>query len=199
MIFETTRDYMVIVPLMISNLVSFYISKRLQPFPIYSALAFQDGIHLPSSETPHEGSQYTVSQAMHPATEVLSANMTVSEAGQKARSSEFRTWPVISDRGVVGVINSSILEKTVREGPGDKRLDELFDERSFPHVHPDHSLYWALERMGAAKLDLLPVVDRSDINKMEGIVTLKDLLRTYGLGPDDLEQRNEVDPGVGPE
>src|SRR5258707_11178970 len=35
MIFETTRDYAVIVPLMISNLVSFFISSRLQPQPIY--------------------------------------------------------------------------------------------------------------------------------------------------------------------
>ena len=43
MIFETTRDYTVIVPLMISNLVSFFISSRLQPQPIYTALAFQDG------------------------------------------------------------------------------------------------------------------------------------------------------------
>jgi CIC family chloride channel protein len=198
MIFETTRDYMVIVPLMISNLVSFYISKRLQPYPIYAALSFQDGIHLPSSETPRQGSQYTVSQAMRPAMETLLSCLTVSEAYQKAHSSKFRTWPVISDRGVVGVINSSILERAVAEGPDGKRLNELFDERSFPHVHPDHSLYWALERMGAAKLDLLPVVDRSDMNKMEGIVTLKGLLRTYGLGPDDLGKRNEVDPGAWP-
>ena len=31
MIFETTHDYAVIVPLMISNMVSFFISSRLQP------------------------------------------------------------------------------------------------------------------------------------------------------------------------
>src|SRR6476660_2020723 len=48
MIFEVTRDYSIIVPLMISNLVSFYISYRLQPKPIYEALAHQAGIHLPS-------------------------------------------------------------------------------------------------------------------------------------------------------
>ena len=51
MILETTRDYTVIVPLMISNLVSFFISSRLQREPIYTALAFQDGIHLPTAET----------------------------------------------------------------------------------------------------------------------------------------------------
>src|SRR6202521_5670549 len=51
MIFETTRDYAVIVPLMISNLVSFFISSRFQPQPIYEVLAYQDGIHLPTAET----------------------------------------------------------------------------------------------------------------------------------------------------
>src|SRR5277367_4986969 len=42
MIFEITRDYAVIVPLMISNLVSFFISSRLQKQPIYECLARQD-------------------------------------------------------------------------------------------------------------------------------------------------------------
>ena len=40
-----------IVPLMISNLVSFFISSRLQREPIYEVLAYQDGIHLPSAAT----------------------------------------------------------------------------------------------------------------------------------------------------
>jgi CIC family chloride channel protein len=48
MIFEMTRDYSIIVPLMISNLMSFYISYKLQEEPIYEALAHQDGLHLPS-------------------------------------------------------------------------------------------------------------------------------------------------------
>src|SRR5215471_6818856 len=39
MIFEMTQDYAVIVPLMISNLVSLFISSRLQKQPIYEALA----------------------------------------------------------------------------------------------------------------------------------------------------------------
>jgi len=39
MIFEITRDYAVIVPLMISNLVSFFIASRLQKPPIYESLA----------------------------------------------------------------------------------------------------------------------------------------------------------------
>src|SRR5262249_35556458 len=48
MIFEITRDYSIIVPLMIANLMSYYISSRLQEEPIYEALQHQDGVHLPS-------------------------------------------------------------------------------------------------------------------------------------------------------
>src|SRR6267142_907187 len=64
MIFEITRDYAVIVPLMISSLVSFFISARFQKQPIYEVLAHQDGIHLPTAETRQQGGQRTVYQAM---------------------------------------------------------------------------------------------------------------------------------------
>src|SRR6266581_2336020 len=92
MIFETTRDYAVIVPLMISNLVSFFISSRLQPKPIYDELALQDGIHLPTAETRHEGRQRQVRSAMREATETSNAEWTVREALAKAEGSELRAW-----------------------------------------------------------------------------------------------------------
>ena len=43
MIFEITRDYSIIVPLMIANMISYFISSRLQKEPIYEALMHQDG------------------------------------------------------------------------------------------------------------------------------------------------------------
>ena len=54
MIFEMTRDYAIIVPLMISNLISFFISRQLQPEPIYEALALQEGVYLPTGESREE-------------------------------------------------------------------------------------------------------------------------------------------------
>src|SRR5215469_8415521 len=66
MIFEMTRDYTIIVPLMISNLVSFYISYKLQRTPIYEALAQQLGIHLPSITTRQDVAHFRVSVAMRP-------------------------------------------------------------------------------------------------------------------------------------
>ncbi len=154
MIFEITRDYAVIVPLMISNLVSFFISSRLQRQPIYEVLAHQDGIHLPSAETRQQQGQRRVIQAMRTATEILATQMTVGEALEKTQSSQFRSWPVVDGRGVVGIVSRS-------------------------------SLQLALERLGAAQLDSLPVVSRADVHKLEGIVTLRDVLDSYGVGPQE--------------
>ena len=105
MIFETTRDYTVIVPLMISNLVSFFISSRFQPVPIYTALAFQDGIHLPTAETRRRRDQHRVIHAMHSTVEVLPAQATVWEALERTGSSALRAWPVTDQRGVIGVVS----------------------------------------------------------------------------------------------
>ncbi len=52
MIFEITQDYQIIVPLMVANMLSFAISRRYQPVPVYHALLEQDGIHLPGTGAP---------------------------------------------------------------------------------------------------------------------------------------------------
>jgi CIC family chloride channel protein len=182
MIFEITRDYAVIVPLMISNLVSLFIATRLQKQPIYEALARQDGIHLPTAETRQQEGHRQVILAMRPAKEILSADMTAQEALEKIRSSESTAWPVSDNQGVVGVLSLGKLQQAATAGPVTKRLKELMDGGDFPHLHADHPLSLALERMGAFQVNALPVVSRANIHKLEGIVTLKDILALYGVG-----------------
>jgi CIC family chloride channel protein len=187
MIFEITRDYAVIVPLMISNLVSFFISARFQKQPIYEVLAHQDGIHLPTAETRQQGVQRQVVHAMCEVTEVLSAEMTVQEALEKSRSSKLRAWPICEERGVIGVISLQKLKRLNNDGLGSSRLSEFAVADNFPHVHSDHPLHLALDRMGASQLDLLPVVSRANVHHLEGVVPLRDVLALYGVGPKQSE------------
>jgi CIC family chloride channel protein len=117
---------------------------------------------------------------MRTAGQLLPAETTVREALDRVRSSEFQTWLVTDRRGVVGVINLSWLEREMAEG-ADKKLGELVDALAFPHVHPDQGLDLALERMGTNQIEILPVVNRADMHKLEGIVTLRDVLDAYGV------------------
>ncbi len=182
MIFETTRDYAIIVPLMISNLVSFFISSKLQRQPIYEVLAHQDGIHLPGAESRSVEGQRRVISAMRPATEILEADMTVQDAMEAVRASAFHSWPVVDNSGIVGVISLSVLQNAWGDNGGGRRLKEFVDARGFPHLHVDHPLSVALERMGTTHLDALPVVSRADVHKLEGVVTLQEVLSFYGFG-----------------
>jgi len=180
MIFEMTQDYAVIVPLMIANLVSLFIASRLQHEPIYEALAVQDGIHLPTAKTRQRHGERQVIRVMQTASQLLPAEITVREALERVRSSGVRTWLVMDRRGVVGVINLARLERELAEG-ADKKLGELTDALVFPHVHPDQTLDLALERMGANQIELLPVVNRAEMHKLEGMITLRDVLDAYGV------------------
>jgi chloride channel protein, CIC family len=164
MIFETTHDYSIIVPLMISNLVSFFISSRFQPEPIYEVLAHQDGLHLPGAESRSVEGQRRVIRAMRPATEVLDSALTVQDAMQKVHTSAFHSWPVSDPSGVIGMLSMTTLQKALAESGANRTLKEFVDSREFPHLH------------------VLPVVSRADIHKLEGVVTLQEVLSFYGFG-----------------
>jgi len=182
MIFEITRDYAVIVPLMISNLVSYFIASRIQEEPIYELLAEQDGIHLPRVETHRRSRQRQVRQVMRPASEILEAGEPLAEALERIRESPEQTW-LVSDRGaVVGLLTRAQLERASVETGAAKQVGDLVPPGEFPHLHADHSLDLALDRMGAIHVDLLPVVSRANIHELVGVVRLADVLEAYGLG-----------------
>jgi CIC family chloride channel protein len=179
MIFEMTQDYAVIVPLMIANMISLFIASKLQHEPIYEALAVQDGIHLPAGPRQRDG-QHSVANVMQRANQLLPAETTVQQALERAKSSKIQTWLITDQQGVVGVINLPRLEQEIDEG-AQKQLGDLIDSLTFPHVHSDQGLDLALERMGTNQIEILPVVSRADVHKLEGIVTLRDILTAYGV------------------
>ncbi len=178
MIFEMTRDYSIIVPLMISNLISFFISRQLQPEPIYEALALQEGVYLPTAESRETLTGRPLSEIMSADAPLISADSSIETAknflaGQKTqcvargrRQNRSRHHHKACDRG------RRLLDSLVRD---------LIKPDTYPYVHPDHPLGFALERMRNAKVDVLPVVSRANIRELCGIISQKQILREYGV------------------
>jgi chloride channel protein, CIC family len=125
-----------------------------------------------------------VLRVLRPAIESLPADITVQDALQRVRASESRTWVMTNQRGVVGLISLSTLERAAADDET-KNLNAIVDAQVFPHVHSDQGLDLALDRMGSNHVDILPVVSRADVHKVEGIVTLRDVLDSYGVSPTD--------------
>ena len=181
MIFEMTRDYAVIVPLMIANLASLFISSRLQRQPIYEALAHQDGIHLPSFHSKSYAETNTVAHIMQSASETLGARAKIQDAADQINVSMLRSSLVLDEGAIIGILSRAEILDALGAGKGEQEVRSLIADLDFPHLHKDHPLHFALERMSRAHLDTLPVVSRNDVHRLEGIVTLQDVLAAYGI------------------
>jgi CBS domain-containing protein len=87
------------------------------------------------------------------------------------------------------MVSRTELEQVVAAGRSSQPLAVLLKERAaedghtkaVPHLHPDHNLTLALERLGILKLDVLPVVSRDNARELLGVVTLSDILKSYGV------------------
>jgi CIC family chloride channel protein len=182
MIFEMTRDYTIIVPLMISNLISFFISRMLQPEPIYEALALQEGVYLPTAESREELYGARVHELMSPLSEttaLLPADEDIGAALHFLDARRCNSWPSGTGNIVLGLIGRHELE-TPR--PGAKTLRDVVDpDAKYPYVHADHPVSYALERMREAGVDEIPVVSRASIREAFGVIGLKEILEAYGV------------------
>lgn len=183
MIFEITRDYSIIVPVMIANLLSYFISQRLQREPVYEALLHQDRIELPPSRIQSNGP--IVEQVLRSSPRTFGTRDRVRDclAAVEGESGGARqAWPVLDGQRLFGMVTRGRLERAVREGDGGRSLGDIapppkepLSADVFPHVHADQTVEIVLQRMGQANMDVLPVVSRSDVREILGVVALLDL------------------------
>lgn len=66
MVFEVSASYVIILPVMIANMVSYFLSRQLQPVPFFTMLARQEGVDLPSGEEKRAQPALLVEDAMRP-------------------------------------------------------------------------------------------------------------------------------------
>ena len=190
MIFEVTRDYTIIVPLMIANLLSYFISSRLQEEPIYEALLHQDGIHLPSGAGARaKETVLRVSDGLRPGGEPLPVALTLSEARDRG-DPRHKAWPVTDDIGLRGMVSAQRLDQAIASGQGGELLGQLIPDPgpaegltqdSYPHLHADQSLDIALRKLAETGWDALPVVSRDNVREWKGTISVNEILAAYGI------------------
>jgi CIC family chloride channel protein len=175
MIFEITQDYQILVPLMVANLLSFAISRRFQPVPVYHALLQQDGIHLASPAATGPRSARTARQAMTSNVSVMSDDLTIRDAWQWAQTHDHAIYLVGAPSRLVGAVTRSDLEEFHATDMATESIRTITRE-SFVHAHPDHTMDVVIERLEESG-GMLPVVSREDAHHLEGVITPESLMR----------------------
>jgi CIC family chloride channel protein len=175
MIFEITQDYQILVPLMVANLLSFMISRRYQPAPLYHALLQQDDVHLPGGVADPAAAVLAARELMDAAGPLIPADHSIADAWRLADANGASTHLVGTREQVIGVLSSARLAEAVRSGDGARPVSSLV-EGSLTHVHADHPIDLVLDRL--AQTDgILPVLSRTHSRRLEGVITMDSIVR----------------------
>jgi chloride channel protein, CIC family len=178
MVLEVSGNYSIILPVMISNTIAYLICRQYQRTPLFDLLSRQDGMDLPSMEERREETAVRVEDAMRPYQNgVLRSDTPLKVALAHAVFSSEIFILVEDGTGRWRGIEKKELHRRSAELEVSPTLGGLLPEATLPHLHPDQGLDEALRRLG--DWPLLPVVNRADFRKLEGVVSLADILEAY--------------------
>ena len=184
MVIELSGNYTAILPVIISTMIAYGISRAYQKVPLFDLLARQEGIVLPSIEERREMTSFVVEDAMR------TNGVLVSEPGdhivEVAKQAEAHPEAALLLRMRPGEWWLLDREDVLRLAPDAARTTTPIHAKSkgpVPYLFRDQSLAEALQVMG--DWPVLPVASRADLAKLEGILTLADTLHAFRKTPQE--------------
>jgi CIC family chloride channel protein len=178
MVVETSGSYSIVLPVMISNTIAYLISRTYQDVALFDLLAKQDGLELPSMEEQREQIVLRVEDAMRkPDLPPLQASDTLARALEIAETSTEEVLLVRFPTGRWAGIDRKDLPTMASAHSPETLLREVLSTARLPILHPDQRLDDALRFIQGHPL--LPVIGRAGSRKLEGVLSLPDILTAY--------------------
>ena len=191
-IFEMTRDYNIILPLMVSNIVAHFLATRIHKGSIYENISEQDGIHLPTREDHDVLEVLLVEDSMVTDVVSLNASMTVREAMKMCKGNEVSGYPVLKNGILVGMISTADIGSSYVKNLGDSTI-EAISTKKLIKIHPDQSLLVAFHKLKKFQISRLPVVSRINDRRIVGIITAEDIVNRFGYHTVEQSKKDVID------
>ena len=179
MVFELTRDYNIMLPLMIANITSYFLSSKFTTGSIYERISEQDGVHLPSREDHDVLETLLVEDAMVEEILTLNATNTIEETINEISGKKISGYPVLRNGRLVGMISTNIIAQNYAKGNKQTRLSEIATKRII-HIYKDQSLLVAFHKLKKYQISRLPVVSRLNEKEIIGIITAENIVCQFG-------------------
>jgi len=178
MVVETTGSYSIVLPVMIANTIAYLISRKYQDVALFDLLAKQDNLELPSMEEQREQVVLRVEDAMRKLdSQPLQASDTLGHAHDIAKTSTEEVLLVRFPTGRWAGLARADLTVLASQHRRESLLREVLPTARLPVLHPDQRLDDALRFIPGHAL--LPVVSRAGSRKLEGVLSLPDILAAY--------------------
>jgi len=176
-LFEMTRDYAIILPLMLAVVVSTLIAHRLSPDGIYTLKLKRRGISFRPQEETDLLERVSVEEVMTRDFPTVSPEMTLAQIANRFVKSKHHGFPVVDkDGNLRGMVTLADVEAKMSS----KELTVA--DISTTHLitaYPDETLHDVVHRLGTSEVGRIPVVDRKDPSRLLGVLRRYDIVKAY--------------------
>ncbi len=181
-IFELTGDYYLMLPLMLSTVISTFVSQWLNQDSVYTFTLSRTGIRVGEQGTAVDLLQsLRVMDAMSTDYVAITAKTTLRELSRLFAEKRRSAFPVLDERGhALGTISVQEVTGMLEDG-ADENTTRAADvvERSPILAYPTEPLWVARRRMRSRDMILLPVVESPSSRKMVGVLRMGDVVSMY--------------------
>jgi CIC family chloride channel protein len=171
-VFELTRDYDVILPLMLASVVADLVYSAVNEDSLMTEKLRRRGLRIGRHYGPDPFASAGVAAIMTTAVETLPAGATVGDARRRFSAGGHGAYPIVDGRRIVGIVSRSDL---LGDSSADRELLRDHATRQVVTVHRNDSAQAALRVMVDEGVEHVPVVDGDD--QLVGICTRTDLLK----------------------
>ena len=180
-LFEMTRDYDAILPLMLATVISTLVARQLFDESIYTVKLSRRGIDVNAGRDLNLMSTILVNEAMTSIEDMVTVtpDAPLLELAQVFDQTHFHGLAVTDQRNrLLGVVTLSDLERAQAQQRMSGEVRDIYS-RKVRTVFPDDTLEQALRHFGALDVGRIPVVDRQDPDRIVGLLRRGDIVRAY--------------------
>ncbi len=178
MLFEMTRDYSLMLPLMGAVVVSTAIAHRLDKESIYTLKLVRRGVDIHRREQADILKGIRVGEVMTRDFPTVPLDMFLHELVDKLEETGHHGFPVVKDGRLHGIVTMSDVERAATQRNPHLTVGDIAT-RNPVTAYPDQSIHDALTQLGGRDVGRIPVVEREDPGRLIGILRRHDIIKAY--------------------
>ena len=191
-LFEMTGDYQIILPLMLSTVLSTIVAKNLSPDSIYTLKLKRRGVELSEDTQAIDLMQgVTAEIAMNCETEAVPLDFPLVELMSTFSSTHYHALPVVqNETELVGLITINELDQLRSKGTLEsKTIADILTFNNPATIRPHEPVWMALRHLEDQGEGCVPVVSETGKNILLGVLRRIDIIRAYNKA---VSQRAQV-------
>lgn len=179
LLFEMTGNYKILLPLMISCVISVLLVRWMTKYSIYSLKLMRKGIDIDQYRVVDYMESITVAEAMIFNVITVLQSDTVKDVGLKIKSTNHRGFPVLDGHEkLLGIVTRKDINNALSKGESESEVRNVMSS-DIILCFPDESIKTALHKMAVRNIGRMPVVHRDNKEHIIGLITRKSLMNAY--------------------